>query len=71
MKRFKAYTQKTTFSEKFYIEDENERDLIITAEDANDARSLFNDYIFEHSLYTPHETAAILFANPIYIEEVV
>lgn len=70
MKRFKAYTQRTPLDEKFYIEDENQLDLIIEAEDADDARSEFIDYIFEHSLYNPHETAAILFNNPVHVEEV-
>ena len=70
MKRFKAYTQRTPLDEKFYIEDENQLDLVIEAEDADDARAEFIDYIFEHSLYKPHETAAILFNNPVHVEEV-
>lgn len=70
MNHYKAYTQTDYNSEKFYVEDENQLDKIITADNENIALMRFTEYIYETSLYSREETAEMLVDNPIYIEEV-
>ena len=67
--RFRAYTQKGFNQEKFYVEDENERDLIVQADNAEEARAYFERYIYETSLYSTEETAVWLEENPLYVVE--
>ena len=67
--KFKAYTQKGWNQEKFYIEDENERDLVIYANSADEAESYFVEYLYETSLYSTEETAHWLQENPLYLVE--
>ena len=70
MKKYKAYTQADYNAEKFYVEDENQLDKIITADNENVAYMRFVEYIYETSLYSREETSEMLIENPIYIEEV-
>ena len=67
--RFKAYTQKGWNQEKFYIEDENERDLVVHADSAEEAESHFIKYIYNNSLYSKEETKKWLEDNPLYLVE--
>lgn len=69
MKYFKAYTQKDFNAEKFYIENENEKDVIFFAETEDNAMKAVTEYIYKTSLYSEKETADWIENNPIYLEE--
>lgn len=69
MNACKAYTQTDWNAEKFYIEDENQLDLVIEAENEDEARELFEAYIYDTSLYSDEETADWLKKNPLTIVE--
>lgn len=68
MKFFKAYTQKDWNAEKFYIENENEKDVVFFAETVEEAMKAVIEYIYETSLYDKKETADWIENNPIYLE---
>ena len=70
MKKFKAYTCKGYNEEKFYIENENERDLVVEAETEADAENVFCDYIKKTSMYDEVETNLWLARNPLYVVEI-
>lgn len=68
MKFFKAYTQKDWNAEKFYIENENEKEVVFFAETVEEAMKAVIEYIYETSLYDKKETADWIENNPIYLE---
>ena len=70
MKRFKAYTQATFNAEKFYIEDSEENDLVISAESEHDALLAFVEYIKENSLYSEMGTRLWLARHGLWLEEI-
>lgn len=69
MKYYKAYTQKGFNEEKFYIEDENQIDLIVKAENREEAEKIFIKNIYETSLYNDKITKELLEKNPLTVEE--
>lgn len=70
MKQYRAYTQADWNAEKFYIENEEQENLIIEAENEEEAAEMFEEYIYDTSLYSNDETANWLKENPITVEEV-
>lgn len=69
-KKYKAYTITSIFDRRLYVEDENEIDVTITAENEEEAYNKFVKYIYEHTNYTIEQTRAIIDSHPIHIEEV-
>lgn len=69
MNAYKAYTQTDWNAEKFFVEDENQLDLVIEAENEDEARELFEAYLYETSLYSDEETADWIKKNPLTIVE--
>lgn len=70
MKKFKAYTCKGYNEEKFYIEDTDERDLVVEAENTDKALVSFILHIKENSLCDERETRLWLARNPLYVVEI-
>lgn len=70
MTNYKAYTQKDWNAERFYLEDEEENDVIFEADTAEQAEEKAIDWIYENSLYSEAETAEWLEKNPIHIEKI-
>lgn len=70
MKKYKAYTQADWNAEKFYIDDENEMDVIFEAENANAAKEAAINWLYNNSLFSAEETAEWISKNPICIEEI-
>lgn len=68
--KYKAYTQKEWNAERFYIEDENQKDLIMVARNAEEAKRKFRYYILLTSMFDSEETKQWLEENPITVEEV-
>lgn len=69
MNAYKAYTQTDWNAEKFYIEDEYGNELVIEAENEDEARELFIENIYDTSLYSDEETADWLKRNQLTIIE--
>lgn len=69
MNAYKAYTQTDWNAEKFYIEDEYGNELVIEAENEDEARELFVENIYDTSIYSDKETADWLERNPLTIIE--
>lgn len=68
-KYYQAYTQNAT-GEKFWIEDDDQENLIVSAESAEEAAEIFEKYLYETSLYSDEETAAWIKQNPIHVVEI-
>lgn len=70
MRKYRAYTQENYFAEKFDILDRNDEVAEVEAESWEEAKELFEDFIYETSLYSREETEEWLKNNPISVYEV-
>lgn len=68
-KDYQAYTQSST-GEKFWIEDYDQEKLIVSAVCAEEAEEVFEEYLYNTSLYTCEETTAWIKQNPIHVVEI-
>lgn len=69
-KNYKVYTQNGWGAEKFYIEDENQDDLIIEARSAEHAIIQAAEYVRETSVYDADTTEGWINMQNWYAEEV-
>ena len=70
-KYYRAYTQTDAGAEKFWIENDEQEDLIISAESVEEAIEIFEEYLYDTSLYTVEETAEWIKQNPIHVVEII
>lgn len=68
-KNYQAYTQNAT-GEKFWIEDDDQEKLIVSAVSAEEAEEVFEEWLYNTSLYTCEETTAWIKENPIHVVEI-
>ena len=67
--KYRAYTQKDWNAEKFYIEDENQNALTLEADNEEQAKEKFIDYIMLTSPYDYEVTCRWIDETPITVEE--
>lgn len=68
-KNYHAYTQGET-GEKFWIEDDDQEKLIVSAVSAEEAEEVFEEHLYNTSLYTCEETTEWIKQNPIHVVEI-